>query len=47
MAQKILITGFAGFVSSHFVDFLENNSIEADVLGIDLYPAEFDINNFK
>lgn len=34
--EKYLITGFSGFVSKHFIDFLENNKIEADVLGVDI-----------
>jgi len=34
--EKYLITGFSGFVSKHFIDYLENNKIEADVLGVDV-----------
>lgn len=34
--EKYLITGFSGFVSKHFIDFLENNKINADVLGVDV-----------
>lgn len=34
--EKYLITGFSGFVSKHFIDYLENNKIEADVLGADI-----------
>lgn len=34
--DKFLITGFSGFVSKHFIDFLENNKISADVLGVDV-----------
>ena len=34
--EKYLITGFSGFVSKHFIDYLENNKIEADILGIDV-----------
>jgi GDP-4-dehydro-6-deoxy-D-mannose reductase len=36
MMEKYLITGSAGFVSRHFLDFLEQNRIESEVLGIDL-----------
>jgi GDP-4-dehydro-6-deoxy-D-mannose reductase len=34
--KKYLITGFSGFVSRHFLDYLENNKIQAVVLGLDL-----------
>jgi GDP-4-dehydro-6-deoxy-D-mannose reductase len=47
MRERYLITGYAGFVSSHFIDFLENNRIQADILGIDLFPAEFNNRKFK
>jgi len=39
--QKYLITGFSGFVSKHFLDFLERNEINASVLGIDLCLPSF------
>jgi GDP-4-dehydro-6-deoxy-D-mannose reductase len=34
--KKILITGANGFVASHFLDYLENQKIASDVLGIDI-----------
>lgn len=34
--KKILITGCSGFVSGHFVDFLESQKIKASVLGLDV-----------
>ena len=34
--EKYLITGFSGFVSKHFIDYLETNKIEADIIGIDV-----------
>jgi len=38
--QKYLITGFSGFVSYHFLHFLDSVvSEDVDVLGIDLLPA--------
>jgi GDP-4-dehydro-6-deoxy-D-mannose reductase len=37
--EKYLITGYAGFVSRHFLEFLEKNRIESEVLGIDLQDA--------
>ncbi len=46
--EKFLITGFSGFVSKHFLDFLENNEIDAEVLGIDINDnISFDYNNFS
>lgn len=40
--DKYLITGCSGFVGRHFLDFLEDNKIRCEVLGLDLYPM---INN--
>ncbi len=34
--KKFLITGFSGFVGRHFVEYLENSKISAQILGIDL-----------
>lgn len=34
--DKILITGVGGFVAKHFLDYLENNHIRTQVLGIDI-----------
>lgn len=46
--KKFLITGFSGFVSKHFLDFLENNKIDAEVLGIDINDnIPFDYKNFS
>lgn len=36
--KKILITGFSGFVSSYFIEFLEQNGIKSSVLGLDVTP---------
>jgi GDP-4-dehydro-6-deoxy-D-mannose reductase len=36
LVLRILITGVSGFVSQHFLDFLEENRIRADVLGVDV-----------
>ena len=36
--SRFLITGFSGFVSRHFIDYLENNGINSDIMGIDLNP---------
>lgn len=44
--EKYLITGFSGFVSKHFIDFLEKNEIHADVLGVDINDEiPFDFSN--
>ena len=44
--DKFLITGFSGFVSKHFIDFLENNKISADVLGVDVNDQiNFNVTN--
>lgn len=34
--NKILITGFSGFVSGYFLDYLEKNKINSEILGVDL-----------
>jgi len=47
MRKKYLITGFAGFVSRHFIEFLESNQVESEVLGIDIVAPEFDLSKFK
>ncbi|MDB4988001.1 MAG: GDP-6-deoxy-D-mannose reductase [Myxococcaceae bacterium] len=44
---KILITGFSGFVSRHFVAFLEQNSIQADILGVGRSRPVFPIDGFR
>lgn len=44
--EKYLITGFSGFVSQHFLNFLENSRIPSHVLGVDVYEPEFDYSNY-
>ncbi|WP_308756463.1 GDP-mannose 4,6-dehydratase [uncultured Bacteroides sp.] len=34
--EKILITGVSGFVAKHFLDFLEDNQLKVQVLGLDI-----------
>lgn len=34
--KKFLITGASGFVGQHFIDYLEDNRINAQVVGVDL-----------
>lgn len=46
--DKFLITGFSGFVSKHFIDFLENNKMSAEVLGVDINEdIPFDYANYE
>lgn len=44
--EKILITGLSGFVAKHFLDYLENNHIRTQVLGIDIQPISI-VTDFK
>jgi len=45
--DKYLITGFSGFVSRHFLEFLDKQEEIVAVLGIDLHEPPFDINGFR
>ena len=45
--EKYLITGFSGFVSKHFLEFLEARGTHASVLGIDIHEPKFDVRRFK
>lgn len=38
--KKFLITGASGFVGQHFIDYLEGNRINAQVVGVDLSGCE-------
>jgi len=44
---RIVITGFSGFVSGYFVDYLEKNKIISEVLGIDIHQAQTDCQNYE
>ena len=44
--DKFLITGSSGFVSKHFLDYLESLSEHSSVMGIDLHTPEFDVTKF-
>lgn len=46
-AQKFLITGFSGFVSRHFCEYLERNEIHAFIKGVDLKNHDFTFDDFK
>lgn len=45
--EKYLITGFSGFVSKHFIDYLESLNTNASVVGIDINYPEFSITDYK
>lgn len=45
--NKILITGFSGFVSKYFIEYLEENKIESTVLGIDLFKSNIREDKFN
>lgn len=45
--QKTLITGFSGFVASHFVEFLYNNDLRYEIIGVDRGEPKFDYGQFQ
>lgn len=45
--KKYLITGFSGFVSRHFLEYLENNKIRASIKGLDIHNPDFRQEGFK
>jgi GDP-4-dehydro-6-deoxy-D-mannose reductase len=45
--KKFLITGFSGFVSRYFIEYLENNEIHAFVKGIDVHHPDIRPADFK
>lgn len=44
---KILITGFAGFVSWHFVEMLYRKNINAEIYGIDVNAPRFSLEMYN
>ncbi len=40
--KKILITGFSGFVASHFIEFLFQNKYEYEIMGVDVTSPKYD-----
>lgn len=44
--NKIMITGFSGFVASHFVEYLYNNDLKYEIIGLDLHEPTFDYSQF-
>lgn len=45
--DKILITGFSGFVASHFVEYLYNENLKYEICGMDINEPEFDYKRFE
>jgi len=43
---KYLITGFSGFVSKHFLEYLDACGEKAEVYGIDINQPDFDLSRF-
>ncbi|MCM1233973.1 MAG: GDP-mannose 4,6-dehydratase [Ruminococcus flavefaciens] len=47
MMKKIIITGFSGFVASHFMDYLYKNHPDFEVYGVSLGKPVFDYEKYK
>lgn len=45
--KRVLITGFSGFVSKYFIDYLENRSQPCAVLGVDLIDPEIRQEDYR
>lgn len=45
--KKIIITGFAGFVSYHFLEFLDSIGERWNVLGLDINTPEFNFKDYQ
>ncbi len=45
--ENYLITGASGFVSAHFLNYLETNAVQANVMGLDLNEPEFSTDGFR
>lgn len=45
--KKIMITGFSGFVSRHFVEYLYDNELSYELLGVDIKEPELDPQQFQ
>lgn len=43
--QKYLITGFSGFVGKNFINYLNSDSLNASIVGIDIVNPAFDLND--
>jgi GDP-4-dehydro-6-deoxy-D-mannose reductase len=45
--NKYLITGFSGFVSEHFLEYLNDKPTKTEVIGLDIEEPNFEILKFK
>lgn len=45
--KKYLITGYAGFVSRHFLEYLDKNEANASIKGLDVQKPEFPQDSYK
>lgn len=44
--KRMLITGFSGFVSRHFLNYLVENNLSYEVLGVDVNPPKFAMEDY-
>lgn len=44
--KRILITGFSGFVSRHFLNYLKEQELAFEVLGVDVNPPKFHMDEY-
>lgn len=44
--KRMLITGFSGFVSRHFLNYLMENNLPYEVLGVDVNPPKFAMEDY-
>ena len=45
--KKIVITGASGFVAGHFIDYLYNNHIECEILGLDIITPKVNFDQYS
>jgi len=45
--MKILVTGVSGFVGRHFLQYLNENGIEADICGADIAEPAYSFTNYN
>lgn len=45
--QRLLITGFSGFVSRHFLNYLLENKLSYEVLGVDVNLPKFAMEDYE
>ncbi|CAN5312739.1 GDP-mannose 4,6-dehydratase [soil metagenome] len=45
--KKYLITGFSGFVSNYFLEYLNEHERGSSVMGLDINPPDFDVPQYK